>query len=377
MRQGKPASLGATETVEENARLNEPISAIEVRVQTVCLVILATIATAAALYWLRPVMIPFVLALFIALGLDMVRDQLIRRARVPQRLALPVTLISGLLAMAGLGAVVSTSLDQLSQNASVYTEQLEKMIEQTLALLPGPLREAAAALDLKALTNIPVSSVTGLLGRTTSAIATLLSQSLLVSIFVLFLVLGGPTTETHEGTWGQVVSRVQTYLLSKILVSAVTGLLVGLTLLLLDIPLAMVFGLLAFLLNFIPNIGSAIATLLPLPVLLVDPNVSSLAAILAMVLPLAIQTVMGNVVEPRLMGDSLDLHPITILMSLIFWGMLWGIVGMLLATPITAVIKIFLERFEGSRPVAELMAGRAVRATTQTEEAPPDPPPPA
>ncbi|MBW2240716.1 MAG: AI-2E family transporter [Deltaproteobacteria bacterium] len=357
--------------------MNGLVSPLEARVQSVCLVILATVATAASLYWLRPVMIPFVLALFIALGLDMVRNQLVERARVPQALALPATLIGGVLALAGLSALVSASLGQLSANASLYADQLEKLIQQTLAILPGPLQEAARTLDLDTLTRIPVSSVTSMLGRTTSALANLLSQSLLVLIFVLFLVLGGPQAEAHEGTWGKVVSRVQTYLLSKIIVSAVTGLLVGLTLLILDVPLAMVFGLLAFLLNFIPNIGSAIATLLPLPVVLVDPNVSSLAATLAIAIPAGIQGVMGNVVEPRMMGDALDLHPISILMSLIFWGMLWGIVGMLLATPITAVLKIFLERFDGSRPVAELMAGRVPVSTSRSAEAAPDPNPPA
>ncbi len=334
---------------------------LEMRVQTVCLVLLATVATAGSLSWLRPVMIPFVLALFIALGLGMVADLLAERARVPRGLALPATVAGGLLALAGLGALVSASLEQLSENAGVYTAQLQELIAQTLHALPGPLREMAETRDLAGLADIPVSSVTSWLGRTTSAIANLLSQSLLVVIFLLFLVMGGAATSVREGTWGQVQGRVQSYLLSKIVVSALTGLLVGLTLLILGVPLAMVFGLLAFLLNFIPNIGSAVATLLPLPVVLVDPAISVSTAVLAIAVPAAIQAVMGNLVEPRMMGDSLDLHPVTILMSLIFWGMLWGVVGMLLATPITAVLKIFLERFEGTRPLANLLAGRRPR----------------
>ncbi len=353
--------------------MQEPISHTEVRVQTVSLVILATVAGAAALFWLRPVMIPFVLALFIALGLGMVAELLVDRARAPRALALPITVIGGLLAMAGLGALISASLGQLSENAGIYGTQLQKSVEQIILWLPAPLREVAESQNLAQLANIPVSSVTGLLGRTTSAIANLLSQSLLVVIFVIFLVLGGAEATVREGTWGQIQSRVQSYLLSKIVVSAVTGVLVGAVLLVLGIPLAMVFGLLAFLLNFIPNVGSAIATLLPLPVVLVDPSVSSGTAVLALAIPAAIQGVMGNVVEPRMMGDSLDLHPVAILMSLIFWGMLWGVVGMLLATPITAVLKIFLERFEGSRPVAELMAGRLSAFTAP--DSPPEPAP--
>ena len=346
--------------------MDESVSHTEIRVQTVCLVLLASVATGGALFWLRPVMIPFVLALFIALGLGMVADLLVDRARVPRGFALPATVVGGVLAMIGLGAIVSASLGQLTENAGVYGAQLQKLVVQTIEWLPEPLREVAEAQNLAALADIPVSSVTGILGRTTSAIANLLSQSLLVLIFVLFLVLGGAEANVREGTWGQIQSRVQTYLLSKIVVSAVTGVLVGLVLLFLDIPLAMVFGLLAFLLNFIPNVGSAIATLLPLPVVLVDPSVSSLSAVLAIAIPAGIQGLVGNVIEPRMMGDSLDLHPVAILMSLIFWGMLWGIVGMLLATPITAVLKIFLDRFEGSRPLAELMAGRTDALTSSS-----------
>ena len=141
------------------------------------------------------------------------------------------------------------------------------------------------------------------------------------------------------------------------LISMATGLLVGGVLTLLDVPLAMVFGLFAFLLNFIPSIGSIIATLLPVPVVLVSPEVSSGAATLAIALPAAIQFVVGNIISPKVMGDSLQLHPVTILLALTVWGSLWGIVGMLLATPITAVMRMLLERLEATRPLARLMAG--------------------
>ncbi|MFQ5550396.1 MAG: AI-2E family transporter, partial [Gemmatimonadales bacterium] len=79
---------------------------------------------------------------------------------------------------------------------------------------------------------------------------------------------------------------------------------------------------------------------------------------LAVLIPGAIQITIGNVIEPMVMGEGLDLHPVTILMMLIFWGLLWGVVGMLLATPITAVVKIIFARIEITRPVAELLAGR-------------------
>ena len=69
----------------------------------------------------------------------------------------------------------------------------------------------------------------------------------------------------------------------------------------------------------------------------------------------SIQLISGNVVEPKLMGDSSDLHPVTILLALMFWGMMWGIIGMFLATPITAAIKIVMERFEPTKKLADIM----------------------
>ncbi|TWU32213.1 AI-2E family transporter [Novipirellula artificiosorum] len=71
-----------------------------------------------------------------------------------------------------------------------------------------------------------------------------------------------------------------------------------------------------------------------------------------------IQAISGNIIEPQIMGDSSDLHPVTILVALMFWGMMWGIIGMFLATPVTAALKILLQRIESTKPIADLMAGR-------------------
>ena len=90
----------------------------------------------------------------------------------------------------------------------------------------------------------------------------------------------------------------------------------------------------------------------------VSPEVTPLVAVLAIAIPGAIQLTIGNFIAPKIMGDSLDLHPVTILLALMVWGMIWGIVGMLLATPITAVMKILFERLELTRPVGALLAGR-------------------
>ena len=89
-----------------------------------------------------------------------------------------------------------------------------------------------------------------------------------------------------------------------------------------------------------------------------NPEITPFTAVLAIAVPGAIQLTIGNALEPKIMGDTLDLHPVVILIMLIFWGILWGIPGMLLATPITAVMKILFGRLEQTRPLADLLAGR-------------------
>ncbi len=117
------------------------------------------------------------------------------------------------------------------------------------------------------------------------------------------------------------------------------------------------FAILTVLLNFIPNFGSVIATLLPIPVLLLQYGLGW-QTMTVITLLFAIQFCIGNLVEPKMMGESLDLHPVTILLFLMFWGLVWGLPGMFLAVPITAILKIILSRIETTLPLSELLAGR-------------------
>ena len=334
----------------------------ERRIQTVCLLILSAVALGFALYWLRPVMIPFVLAVFFALGLAPLVDVQVRRLRLPRALAVVVTLVLGAALLAGIAALVQTSVRQLTANATAYQDRLADLVAWAAAWVPFDRFGVDASRLLDPLSSIPVGAIGGMLLGTTNAIVDLLSRSLLVLIFMIYLLIGRETRASRVrdagGIWPQIEARVERYIATKAVVSIATGVMVGGVLALLGVDLALVFGLFAFLLNFIPSVGSLIATLLPLPVVLFSPDLGPVAAIAAIAVPGAIQFAIGNVLEPRIMGDALDLHPVTILMALILWGMLWGIVGMLLATPITAMLKILLEQLDATRPVARVLAGR-------------------
>lgn len=329
----------------------------EQRIQTVCLLLLTTVVVAIALWWLRPVMIPFVLATFFAFGLTPLIDFQRRYLWIPRPLAILATMIFGFVVLSLLGGLITISVRQLSANADAYQQKLNQLLDYAMAMLERFGFDPVTAFS--SLSAFPIKTVGGLLVATTNAIVELLSQGLLVMIFLFFLLLGGGTRpQPSTGVWSEVESQIKRYIITKVLVSAVTGLLVGVVLTLLGINLAMVFGLFTFLLNFIPSIGSIVATLLPLPVVLLSPDISLSVAVLAIGIPTVVHFVIGNVLEPKIMGGSLDLHPVTILLALIVWGMLWGLVGMLLATPLTAVMKMLCEKMEYTAPVAELLAGR-------------------
>jgi AI-2 transport protein TqsA len=268
----------------------------------------------------------------------------------------------GVILLCVLGLLVAASIGQIEENSDRYQQRLEDLTRkgaETLAVLPlerlGIDQDEAFSRLRKASTD----TVGSVLVTTTGTIMGVLSQGTLVLIFLCFLVAGGAgQAGAARGMWADVEIRIKQYLVTKILLSAATGLLVGLILLVLGIDLWLIFGLFAFLLNFIPTLGSIIATLLPLPIVVLNPDVTPLVGVLAIALPATVQMVIGNILEPKMMGKSLQLHPIAILMALIVWGMVWGIIGALLAVPMTAIVKIMLERSEVTAPAARLLEGK-------------------
>ena len=166
-------------------------------------------------------------------------------------------------------------------------------------------------------------------------------------------VLGSKNTSAE---WNEIIAHVKKYIFTKFITSSATGILAGLIYWMLGMELAFIFGSLTFILNFIPYFGSVIAVLLPIPIAFIqfeDPT----NLYLIILLPAIVHIIIGNILEPKIFGAVLGLHPITILLSLIFWGMIWGFIGILLAAPITAIIKISFEKFKTTLPLARLLEG--------------------
>ena len=138
------------------------------------------------------------------------------------------------------------------------------------------------------------------------------------------------------------------------LTSLVTGILVGLWTAVIGLDFAVVWGLLAFLLNYIPNIGSIVAAIPAVLLGLIQGGVGY--ALLVAVGFVVVNVVIGNFIDPYLMGRTLGLSTLVVFLSLVFWGWMWGIPGMLLSVPLTAAIKIAFEQIDATRPFAVMMA---------------------
>jgi AI-2 transport protein TqsA len=322
--------------------------------ELVALLILAATALGAVLYFLRPVLMPLVLAILLAYVVSPLVDTLHLRLRLPRPLALLLAFLAVVGAAVGMGWLVVSSVQDAALRAPFYQERLARLLEEaTLWLDHVGLAVDAASVE-KRLQELPVSSY---LLDTANALLAWVVNGVLVLIFVAYLVVGRKASPQHSGLLREIDAKVKRYLLAKMASSLVSGVLVGSLLALVGVDLALLFGLMAFLLNFVPSVGAVLATLLPLPVALVQFD-STFPIVLAVALPGAVQFVIGYLLEPRLFGSLLELHPITVLGSLIFWGMLWGVMGMVLAAPITAVIRIVLDHIDATRPVANVLAGR-------------------
>ncbi|MDA0991534.1 MAG: AI-2E family transporter [Verrucomicrobia bacterium] len=209
---------------------------------------------------------------------------------------------------------------------------------------------------------------TASLGKVAATGKSFVTNLLMVIIFLVFLLLGKPyfkfklrkaltlgNADRVESVVSAIAGQISRYLYFQFLISFATGLLVWIALTLLKVDFAITWGVLAFFLNFIPTIGSIVASVPPILLALVQFYPLAWPAVATAVALLTIQMVIGNGVAPKVMGDKLNLSPVVVLLSLIFWGWLWGIVGALLSIPIAAAIKIVCENIEPLRPLSIMM----------------------
>lgn len=306
------------------------------------------------------IVIPIILSLFISIIFTQPILWL-ETKKIPYSLALLIVLVSATLLFTVLGGVIGNSLGNFLQDVPKY----EDTLRQTTLSIINRLNDMGANIDREQILKmVDPGKVLKFTAGAVGEIGNIMSDSFIIMFITIFMLLEVKTfmfkTELIEKMQGgslqymdKIGGSIRHYLSIKSAISLLTGILIWLWLTIIGVEYAILWGVIAFMLNFIPSIGSIIAAIPTMLLALVQLGPSGV--VWTGIGYLAVNVLIGNVVEPRLMGRGLGLSTLVVFLSLIVWGYVLGTVGMFLSIPLTISIKIMLEQREETRWVALLL----------------------
>jgi AI-2 transport protein TqsA len=309
---------------------------------------------------LQPLFIAFFLAYLI-----LPAHALLVRQGIPPRLAIVVFLFVMVVAFSLLGRLIYSNLEEATARLPHYERRLQQIMEGAMERLPWERDELAVFLnDLPLASDTLLATARATLGRffdfLTWMAITLVYFVFLIAEKVTFpkrmLQAFGPD---HGGRLLAIIQSINVaiaeYIAVKTSMSVLAGVFSTVVLGLFGVDFFIMWGILIFLLNYIPYLGSLVAVALPILLAFVQLDEAWKGVVIAILL-VAIQQVIGTVLEPRMAGQRLGVSPLLILLSLAFWGLVWGVVGMILAVPILVTVKIILDNIPETKPLAILMS---------------------
>jgi AI-2 transport protein TqsA len=329
------------------------------------------------IYQAQSVVVPFLVSVFLAV-IGTPPLLWLERKRVPSVIAVLLVVggIIGILLI--IGALVGTSLNSFSNALPFYRARIH---EQFFALKELLLRNGIEISDKFLLEHVNPGAVMSLTASLLSGLSSVLSNIVLILLTVMFIlleassfpiklraILGGSQAVFLE--FGRFVDSMKRYMVIQTAISLVTGTLIGIWLAIIGVDFPVLWGLLAFLFNYIPNLGSIISAIPAVLLALIQLGIGRAA--LAAAGYIVIHFILGNVVQPRLMGRGLGLSTLVVFLSLIFWGSLLGLVGMILSIPITMTFKMALERNKSTQWIAVLLGPEPSPEDVLTEQKTPD-----
>ncbi len=304
--------------------------------------------------------VPILLAIFFSI-ICLPIFYFFRKKGLPGWLALIIVFLLIVVIIAATGVLIGSSVQGFSDNLPLYQQRLSAIAEKTLTIA-SDLGVKLPKEKLLKLFN--PGTLVKYIGTSLKSFGNVMSNSFFVILFVIFVLLESsvfskklkhiaktPDTVTYFETFFNNVTR---YMALKTILSLITGLCAAVLLLILGVDFALLWGLAAFLLNFIPTIGSLIAAIPPIVIALIQFGIGK--TIVVMIGYAVINIIIGNVIEPRAMGKKLGLSTLVVFISLIFWGWVFGPVGMFLSVPLTMVVKIALDSQEDTRWIAILLS---------------------
>jgi len=339
----------------------------------ILLIILCLPVVVMILKTLEAIFIPLIFAIFISFIFAPMRAWLSKH-KLPFWLNMLLMLIIILIVFFTLGMVIYAA-------GSSFVQQLPKYqvkMAQEIQYLQGLYEQIMGRLDL-AFTQIPNIDSSALLNGGSFSITDFATKTMgifmdagsrvfLTLVFLLFLVGGAEKmkqrvrrvmteAENHQAfdTLLSIQTQIQSYFINKTLISLCAATVAMLLLWMFGVDFVIIAGLFYFVLSFIPNIGSILSTLFPITICLLQYGLGFRLVALILLL-IGNELFFGNFVEPKLMGNKLNLTPIMVIISLVFWAYVWGIVGMMIAVPITSSINIILKRINKNSMISAIIS---------------------
>lgn len=341
----------------------------------------SVVVVVAGLKVAAPILLPFALGLFLAV-LSLPVMFWLQLRRVPAPVAIGLTVLMNIALFGVLILLAYESVSEFQTQLPRYNQRLQDLVRSWLVALADRGVPLEAYITPQTINQtIDPGVVLDFIGGTIQRAAVLLGKVFLVFLIMAFIlgeatvfpfkfraILGPEIADRQRIT--KIIAEVQEYLGIKTLVSLATGLCIGIWAYVMNLDFPILLGLIGFLLNYIPTIGSVIAAIPALLLSLVQ--VGTLGHFIGVSSGyVVVNLVFGNLIEPNLLGRRLGISTLVVILSLVFWGWLWGPVGALLAVPLTMVVKIMLENTHDLRWMAILLdkappqaadAGGALRA---------------
>ncbi len=306
------------------------------------------------------IIVPFLLSIFIAIMCGLPFNWM-RNRGVPSFIAIFIIIAVIVGMVFGMGAYIASSVDDFLQQLPLY----QKRIHVLLVMIIKWLRHFRIYISERMILQyFDPGSIMDMVANILSSLGSALTYAILIMFTVFFILIEASiftkkvfmnnTSEKSLKTLDRILMSMEKYIALKTWISLATGLLVMVLLLTLEVNYAILWGVVAFLLNYIPNIGPFIAAIPPILLSLVDQGLGT--ASIVTIGFVIIKSIMGDILEPMVMGKGLSLSMLVVFLSLVFWGWVLGPVGMLLSVPLTMAIKISCESFPSTRWIANLLS---------------------
>ncbi len=321
----------------------------------------------------RTIIVPFMVAVFMTFILDPLVE-LLMRLKAPRSIAVFFTMFIAFVFIYLFGLLVYSNIQEFVAQFPTYEDRLANLLYNSVNSIENFIGKDISPDMLKELNINWLDALQGMsiASNIVSGVGSFFSffmRFLLMIVFLAYMLAGKPNLkrklcaafpETQAVSMEEMIDaateKIQKYLGAKTLVSFITAIISLIIFWSFGVDFAVFWAFIIFVFNFIPNIGSIIASFLPVLFSVLQFGSFSTAFWLLFALGI-LQFLMGNILEPRIMGYSLNLSPIMVILSLIFWGFIWGVAGMLLSVPILATIAICTERIDSLRFVSIFLKG--------------------